>query len=117
MTNVNLAIVHTYKLDKEMKTTRHYLLEKVTNGKQCLTNKIKVEINRGYNKSKSLYLMTERDKPNKWNKHITTGLNRTKKGSVFEGDILDDSRRKRDKVIFMFNREKLTISVYPNYFI
>lgn len=117
MANVSLAIVHTYSLEKSTKTTQHYQLDNTRGGKACLTPQIRIARNRGYNKSKSIYLMTERDNPNKWNDRITTGLNRTKKSSVFEGDIVDDNRRKRDKVWFKFiDGDKLTITVIPNYF-
>lgn len=116
MANVIQPIEHRYELTKKLKTTFHYQQTKVSGGKAVLTSTIKITENRGFNNSTHPFLMYERDNPKRWNKRISTGLERTKNRRVYIGDLTDQYNRKKDKVKFEFNGDQLIITVYPDYF-
>lgn len=117
MANVLQAVVHRYELTKKLKTTWHFEQVNVQGGKSLLTSTIKITHNRGFNNSSHPLLMYERENPKRWNKRLTTGLQRTTTPKVYEGDTTDSLNHKKDKVMFEFDGEQfLNITIYPDYF-
>ncbi|MDO6473603.1 hypothetical protein [Maribacter sp. 1_MG-2023] len=78
--------VMQFKLDtgKVYKEVRHYNL---IDGKETLSNKLNIGINRGFSKAKYIYSVKIRQ-PNKWSKQIT-GLFPTNDIDLFYGDTIN----------------------------
>lgn len=108
-------IVHIFKEFNigKYKTTRHYKLETVSNGKNQFTDIINISKDRNFAQSTPDYWVQIRE-GKKWKKPRLTGLFRTGKNLIFKGD----TDRRTNLVLFKFseNVETLTIYFYSNYF-
>ncbi|SHK72185.1 hypothetical protein SAMN04488007_3665 [Maribacter aquivivus] len=86
MATIPTPEVMQFKLDtgKLFKEVRHYNL---VDGKEILSNKLNIGINRGFSKAKYIYSVKIRQ-PNKWSKQIT-GLYATHDIDLFYGDTIN----------------------------
>lgn len=97
--------VMQFKLDtgKLFKEVRHYNL---IDGKETLSNKLNIGINRGFSNSKHTYSVKKR-LSNKWSKQIT-GLFPTHDKDLFYGD----TDNKKNLVLMRFTNNGKTLKVY-----
>jgi len=108
-------IVHVFKEYNigKYKSTRHYELQKVTDGTNQLTDIINVSKDRNCAKSSPIYWLQIRE-GNKWKTPRLTGLFKTSANLVFIGD----TEKRTNLVLFKFTdkAETLAIYFYSNYY-
>jgi len=114
VTNIPQPIIHIYKeVNKgKYKTTKHFELVEVINGKSQLSEMINLSKNRNYALSMPDYWLKIRQ-GKKWSKNIT-GLFKTNVKFVYWGDY----NFRQNLILFKFsiNAETLTIYYFYNYF-
>lgn len=108
--NAPTPIRHVYKEINvgKYKTTNHYQIDEVTNGKQILSDLLKISLNRQFAKSSPQYwLYTKYSKVWKG----LTGLFKTSYSGIYHGDK-GQNYIKEDLIIFQLSEDKNTLIVY-----
>jgi hypothetical protein len=100
--------VYTEINQGKYKTTRHYNIVEVTNGKQILSDLLNVNLDRNCAKSSPTYWLSIR-KDNKWIR--LTGLFKTPYLSYFVGDK-GRNNIKEDMIISVFSEDNSSLTVY-----
>lgn len=109
------AIVHTFKEINVGKyaTVKHFKLEKVTNGKTQIGDKINLAKDRNFAKSMPEYWLKTHNGI-KWSKYALTGLFKTKRPNYYKGDA---SRKKHLILAYLNERNNnLIIYFYKDYY-
>ncbi|WP_157972889.1 hypothetical protein [Aureibaculum luteum] len=107
-TQIPQPITHLFKEINEgkYKTTKHYELLEMLNGRTLLSNFLNISKNQNCALSMPEYWIKIRQ-GKKWSKCLT-GLFITSKTNLYKGDI----NRKRDLVVFKFSDDTSTLLVY-----
>ncbi|KAB1156881.1 hypothetical protein [Flavobacterium luteum] len=102
--------IHVYKEIKveKYKTTNHYQIDAVTNGKQILSDLLNINLDRQFAKSAPKYWLSTRD-GNKWQR--LTGLFKTPYSYFYKGDK-GQNNLKHDLIICQLSEDKSTLIVY-----
>ena len=107
---------HKYSLKKELKTLSHY--ERVKSRyypSPHLTDLIKLEKNRGYNRADNVHNFIYAKKGKYWDKKIISGLIPTPSPNIFYGDIIGlDFFNKKTKIkllVFVLSNDKKTMII------
>lgn len=107
---------HVYKVEKVLKTYTVYQLDKVQQGTNRLTEKLRIELFRGYSEATDIkYYLRLRDTGNWDSCEKVTGLRPTNLPQVFHGN-----RKKGTKSLLLFqfskDRQTLIIDVFPAFY-
>jgi len=116
MEGVPKAIVHSYKVSKELKTYSVYDLTNCIHS--ILTDTIRIEDYRNKSKATNVSEYLRLRTTNNWSTcEQVTGLRPTRQG-VFYGDRLDRSNNKKSLLIFDFSEDRryLNLYVYDGYY-
>lgn len=100
---------HIYKVEKVLKTYTVYHLETVQQGTNQLTEKLRIELYRGYSDAAGIeYYLRLRDTGNWSSCEKVTGLRPTNRTLVFDGN-----RKKGSKslLLFQFSKDRQTLII------
>jgi len=114
--NAPKPIRHVYKEINvgKFKTTNHYQIDEVTNGKQILSDLLNINLDRQFAKSSPQYWLSTRE-GNKWQR--LTGLFKTSYSYFYKGDK-GQNNTKQDLIISQLSEDKSTLIIYyfKNYY-
>lgn len=114
-TQIPTPIIHLYKEVNtgKYKTTQHFDLIEIRNGKNHISEKINISINRNCALSMPLFWLKVHN-GKKWITPFLTGLFKTKNPNVYYGD----TNKRTHLLLFVFsdNRQDLKIYFFQNYY-
>lgn len=107
---------HVYKEINvgKFKTTNHYQIDEVSNGKQILSDLLNINLDRQFAKSAPQYWLSTRE-GNKWQR--LTGLFKTPYSHFYKGDK-GQNNTKQDLIICQLSDDKSVLIIYyfKNYY-
>lgn len=112
---ISNPIIHVYKEINEgkYKTTKHYLIDEVVNGKLLLSENLNINLNRDFAKSSPDYWLHIRT--SKWIR--LTGLFFDSSNNIYRGDK-GQNNVKEDLILVRFfdNKRTMTVYYFKNYY-